>query len=122
MIISALLSSCKKDNDSPVKPAVDDPKATSCACRTFNISGSFTGAAYTFTPTIPDTNAVVKVILRVAKNLYPVFDFEKPKSRNNTFALYFEKCPFKSDNAIYFFEWIMKDGRVIKGESFQIWE
>lgn len=119
MIFAAV--SCKKD-DNPAPPPVIDPTATSCTCRTTQTTPVYTTTSWTFGSTVADVNAVSKITLRRTGTLFPVFDIEKPISKNYTYSILFDKCPTFSDNAFYFFEWIMKDGRIVKGNSFQIWE
>lgn len=114
--------SCNKDDNEPAPQKFDDPKASGCNCATFNISPTYTGANYTFSPIVPDTNSTMKLTLRRDGTAFPVFDIERPKSKDYSYPLLFEKCPKQTENAFFYFEWIMKNGRVIKGERFQIGE
>lgn len=122
IILLFAITSCDKDNDEPAPQKFDDPNATGCNCTTFSSGPTFTGANYTFTPNVPDTNSTVKLTLRRDVTGFPVFDIESPKSKGYSFPIWFEKCPKQSDNAIYYFEFLMKNGRIVKGNKFQIWE
>jgi hypothetical protein len=119
LIISTL--SCNKNDDTPAPQKFADPNASNCSCRTFQTT-PYTGINWAFASTVADPSAVTKLTLRRAGTLFPVFDIEKPTSKNYLYPILFDKCPTKTDNAFYFFEWIMKDGRVIKGDPFQVWE
>lgn len=121
LLISSIVS-CNKDNDDTPPKQFDDPKATSCNCTTFTVSQVYTVAKYTFTPIVPDTISTLKVILRQDVTDFPLFDIEKPRDSTYTYPLLFEKCPKKGDNAFYYFEFLMKGGRVVKGQRFQIGE
>lgn len=113
--------SCKKTNDAP--PIVyEDPKVLSCSCHTFNNSPYTTSIYWAFKLNVPDSNSYYKLILREEKTLFPVFDIAGPVSKDYQYPLYFDKCPKKSDNAFYFFEWVMKNGTIKRENSFQVWE
>jgi hypothetical protein len=119
LLLAAL--ACKKD-DNPTPPEkFADPTASSCNCATVYANSNTPVTNYSFDASVPDSIGTVNVTLKAVKNQFPVFSI-KPKTGKNTWSIYYDKCPTFSDNAIYYFEFQMADGRLIKGQQFQMWQ
>ena len=112
---------CNKDDDNPTPQKFPDPTATPCNCTTVYTNPNTPVTNYSFDAVVPDSAGTVSATLRAVKNQFPVFSI-KPKTGKNSWTIFYDKCPSLSDNAMYYFEFQMTDGRLIKGQQFQMWQ
>lgn len=120
-ILTLLTVACNKDDVNTPPQKFSDPTASTCNCTTVYTNPSTPVTNYTFDASVPDSNGTVSATLRTVKNQFPVFSI-KPKTGKNSWSVFYDKCPTFADNAMYFFEFQMSDGRLIKGQPFQMWQ
>lgn len=109
---------CNKNDDNPPQKFAD-PTASSCNCATVYTNPNTPVTTYSFDAVVPDSVGTVNATLKAVKNQFPVFSI-KPITGKNNWTIYYDKCPSLSDNAMYYFEFQMADGRLIKGQQFQM--
>jgi hypothetical protein len=113
---------CKKDDDNSNPPQkFADPTASPCNCAIAYTNPNTPVTNYSFDANVPDSNGTVSATLKMVKNQFPVFSI-KPKTGKNSWSIYYDKCPTFVDNAMFYFEFQMSDGRLIKGQQFQMWQ